>query len=600
MRINLGLKLTFLFLILSIIPVSIISYQAYELGKLSSEDKVIAHLTSIAEIKKTELNNWFATQIKDVNMLTHDIGPLDSQKLSFIKDHKDYHRIFVADSSGKIVTSNKSTDVGKILEWKDLLKAATTKEIYIKDIFQSDNGRTLMVFAAPIFSLDLFTHRQSMNVIGILVAEIDMEDTLFPSIREWPGMGATGEVFLVRKEADNAVFLSNLRKMETAAFNLRIPFDSKNARAAIFAASGDEGILRGQNYRSVEALSAYRSVPLTGWGLVAQMDTDEAFASIVELRNKILVASLLLMSISIVVFLLASRIITRPVLMLRKLTEEVGKDRLDAEIEVLSNDELGDLEISFNQMINSLQKTREALKRSNQELEQFAYVTSHDLQEPLRAVSGFLQLLQKEYGENLDKKAEHYIQRSCAAAVRMRELIQSLLSYSRLHHRAKPMAPVDCEAVLDQVIANLEISIRESDAHVFRDPLPTVIGDPSQIGQVFQNLIGNSIKFRGDRTLEIRLGARNQNGEWVLSVRDNGIGIESEYNEQIYRIFQRLHSRSKYPGTGMGLAICKNMVERHGGRIWFESDPGNGSTFFFTLPDAGTSPAVENLQGHGE
>jgi chemotaxis family two-component system sensor kinase Cph1 len=224
------------------------------------------------------------------------------------------------------------------------------------------------------------------------------------------------------------------------------------------------------------------------------------------------------------------------------------------------------------------------LARSNTELEQFAYVASHDLQEPLRMMASFAQLLAKRYKDELDADADEFIDYIADGAARMQRLINDLLSYSRVGRRGKDFAPTDCAAVVGTACANLRAAIEESGAVVSTDPLPVVTADETQLVQLFQNLLGNAIKFRGNKPVLIHIGAERQGDDWLFRVRDNGIGIDPQYVERIFLIFQRLHGRSQYPGTGIGLAIAKKIVERHAGRIWVESESGKGSTFYFTLP----------------
>ncbi|MGF6973651.1 PAS domain S-box-containing protein [Paraburkholderia sp. JPY465] len=226
----------------------------------------------------------------------------------------------------------------------------------------------------------------------------------------------------------------------------------------------------------------------------------------------------------------------------------------------------------------------EELARSNHDLEQFAYVASHDLQEPLRAVAGPLQLLQRRYHGQLDARADEFIAHAVDGATRMQKLIEDLLAYSRVGRSGATQELVNCTTALDQALKSLSVVLQESHAQINRDALPVVMGIPTQLALLFQNLIGNAIKFRRlDQPVRIDIGARREGDEWIVSVKDNGIGIESQYFERIFMIFQRLHSRAEYPGTGIGLALCKRIVEQHGGRIWVESGPDGGSTFFFTL-----------------
>jgi PAS domain S-box-containing protein len=224
------------------------------------------------------------------------------------------------------------------------------------------------------------------------------------------------------------------------------------------------------------------------------------------------------------------------------------------------------------------------LQRSNEELEQFAYISSHDLQEPLRMITSYLQLLQKKYQGHLDEKADQYIHFAVDGASRMQNLIQDLLDYSRVGAGNNELESVDCEFILNTVLSNLKTVIKENNATVSHGPLPEVMADSIQIVQVFQNLILNGIKFHGEQVPKIHIAAEKKMSEWIFSVQDNGIGIDPQYSERIFEIFKRLNSRERYPGTGIGLAICKKIVERHGGRIWVESELGKGSTFYFTLP----------------
>ncbi|MGH7930791.1 MAG: ATP-binding protein, partial [Candidatus Binatia bacterium] len=245
---------------------------------------------------------------------------------------------------------------------------------------------------------------------------------------------------------------------------------------------------------------------------------------------------------------------------------------------------------SRKQAQEALAKRTEQLERSNAELERFAYVASHDLQEPLRMITGYTNLLSKRYKGKLDASADEFIGFAVDGANRMRVLINDLLTYSRVDSQGKKPAPTDCELVLSQTLEGLELAIQESAAKVTHDPLPTVSGDDVQLGQLFQNLIGNALKYRNGGAPVVHIGCRRRENDWMLSIRDNGIGIDPRFAEKIFVIFQRLHTREQYPGTGIGLAVCKRIVERHGGKIWVESDLGKGSTFYFTLLAVEDSP----------
>ena len=235
----------------------------------------------------------------------------------------------------------------------------------------------------------------------------------------------------------------------------------------------------------------------------------------------------------------------------------------------------------------ALKQMSDELARSNADLQQFAYTASHDLQEPIMVVAGFVKLLAKRYKGKLDEKADEFIEHAIEGTERMQVLIKDLLDYSRVGSTDKSFTPTDCLSALDKAVFNLQIAIKESGAVITHDDLPTVMADSSQLTRLFQNLISNAMKFRGKETPKIHISAKHKDDEWIFSLKDNGIGIDPKFSEQIFVMFQRLHTKKEYIGTGIGLATCKKIIERHGGRIWVESQHGKGSTFFFSIPSRG-------------
>jgi PAS domain S-box-containing protein len=243
------------------------------------------------------------------------------------------------------------------------------------------------------------------------------------------------------------------------------------------------------------------------------------------------------------------------------------------------------------QMEERLKQITAEMQRSNTELEQFAYVISHDLQEPLRMVSSYTQLLAKRYSNKLDADADEFIAYAVDGAKRMQILLHDLLEYSRVGTRGKPFTWINCKDVVEQSMANLKIAIEECGASVTYDVLPTIMGDEGQLVQLFQNLIGNAIKFHREEAPQVHISAKRRNNIMTFSVKDNGIGIDPQHSQSIFEIFRRLHTREEYPGTGMGLAICKKIVERHGGHISVQSQPGEGSIFYFSVNMVGDESA---------
>jgi chemotaxis family two-component system sensor kinase Cph1 len=269
----------------------------------------------------------------------------------------------------------------------------------------------------------------------------------------------------------------------------------------------------------------------------------------------------------------------------KKASPDIPEVRLAIALNLLLDDLAGYTE--------TLSHMNAELAESNKELEQFAYVASHDLQEPLRMVSSYMQLLQARYKDRLDADAQEFIGYAVDGAVRMQRLIQDLLAFSRVGTRGKQPEAVDSEAALLDAVQNLKMQIESEKAVIVFADLPVVMADRDQLTQVFQNLISNSIKFRGNKKPHIGIDAQVSNGFAEFKLVDNGIGIDPKYAERIFVIFQRLHSREEFEGTGIGLAICKKIIERHGGRIWVDSDLGNGSSFYFTLPIMSKPPKLE-------
>jgi light-regulated signal transduction histidine kinase (bacteriophytochrome) len=262
-------------------------------------------------------------------------------------------------------------------------------------------------------------------------------------------------------------------------------------------------------------------------------------------------------------------------------------ERLEAQIEELRRqlaEARESLDASHRRAEEALRKSVEELARSNADLQEFAFAASHDLQEPLRTVGGFVQLLQRKYGHRLDAEAQTFIQYAVEGVQRMETLIKDLLTYSRVNTHGKELTPTDAGVAFNAALGNLHALIVETTAEISRGELPTVRADASQLIQLFQNLLGNALKFRSEAPPKIDVSARREGNFWQFSIRDNGIGIEPKFHNTVFEAFRSLHTRKKYPGTGIGLATCKKIIERHGGRIWVESKLGEGATFHFTLP----------------
>jgi len=470
---------------------------------------------------------------------------------------------------------------------EEFLLPATNGESYLGQIRFDDTIREpLATISVPVFN------RSSGEIVSVLVAEVRFKAiwNLLNNI-ELPREGA---VYVI----DQAGLVVAHRHLSIVLRGTTIELPEVDGRA--------EGL------SGTDAIVARETIQLGGQELVVVAEQPVSSALELAVNNLIVMAIVICtaLAFSVILALFTTRRIVRPIEALAISAQAISGGDFSQQVEVSSRDEVGQLASAFNQMVadlrmtttsidnlneeitkrkqvdEDLQKTMAELERSNAELERFAYIASHDLQEPLRMVTSFTQLLEKRYKDRLDADANDFIGYAVDGAKRMQQLINDLLTYSRVGTRGKPLEPTDCMTVFATAVANLDVAIRESGAEVTSDRLPSVTADEGQLVQLFQNLIGNAVKFHGEEPPRVHVSAEQSGDEWVFSVRDNGIGIDSQYLEQAFKVFQHVHG-GKYRGTGIGLSIAKRIVERHGGRIWLESQPGKGTIVHFTIPAKG-------------
>ena len=632
---SIRLKLTIIFLAIASIPLILVSALTYTNFKSSLEANRLAQLRDLSVFRADRLEAYFAGLKADVEIAQgfyniqknlpvmtrlagHPGNPefvttkkmLDAQ-LRHMRSVSTMTDIMLVNPEGNVVYSieprhyRKDLSRGIDAERKAFTQGKT--RVCFSDIYfdKAEDNRFEMLVAAPAADL-------SGAFAGVIVFEVDMTP-VYKLIQDVTGLGTTGEVLVGRKTGNQVEFLNPLRHDPKAALTRKATIGDASGFPIQQAVQGRSGAGLAIDYRGKQVIAAWRYIPSMDWGLVAKIDTHEAFADVINLRNLVLMILIIVFALSGIMAFSIAQSISGPIKRLSKGAAMIGSGKFDLQLGIDQKDEIGRLSRSFEKMTHDLKaitasrdelnkeiderkkvegvllKTTDDLARSNRDLEQFAYVASHDLQEPLRAVAGFMGLLKNQYHDAMDATAKEYIDFAAEGAERMQTLIHDLLAYSRVGTKGGTFAPLPMKDAYDNALKNLKAAIDETGAVITRGELPMVNADASQMTQLLQNLIGNAIKFHGPKKPEITVNAERKGGQWVISVADNGIGIEPQYFERIFLIFQRLHGRAQYKGTGIGLAVCKRIAERHGGSIWVESKPGQGSIFYFTLSDGGSN-----------
>ncbi len=432
---------------------------------------------------------------------------------------------------------------------------------YVSDFFlrTAEPPRYLFVIAIPI-------KEEDGNILGIMVIH-PKEDYLVDVLS---GMRiGSGFIYVVDK---------NGHLIYHPAYKMNRIYDFSNMPAVAKVRRALSGVERGIDPVGKEAvISAFRPMKWE-WGIIMQRPEKEVLRPV----RSILIGLLIFTGIAVFIGIVISYDGMQLLYSVRSLSVRLQeREKIEKEINSQLQAELAERRLAEEK----LERTLIDLERSNKELEQFAYVASHDLQEPLRKVGSFTELLQRRYKDQMGPDADRYIDYIVDGAKRMSMLINDLLTFSRIGTHAEQFAKTNFNIVLHRTLDDLQYRIRESGAKITSDDLPVLMADETQIGLVFQNLLSNAMKFRRDEPSRVHVSARHEKGVWIFSFSDNGIGIESDYFDRIFVMFQRLHAKSEYKGTGIGLAICKKIVERHGGSIWVESSFGKGSTFYFTIPE---------------
>ena len=576
----------------------------------------------------------YTQQLIDCLDVGGDCSPIEERLLddhlrSKVAIDSDFEEFFIIRASdGMIITGTDSSLVGKFREHAEFFIRGLEGSFTETSAYEMTTGKATMHTATPIYS-------HNGKTIAVLSGHLNLEK-MHGIIQQTNGIGYSEDSYLVN---NFNYFLTEPRFGDNYA--LRRSVFSEGVKDCL---AGNSDIAEYADYRGVDVIGAYEWLPDYQICMVSEKDRAEVFAPINLMRRNFYLIGAGLFAASVAFGFFLSRLITNPLRDLSQAATDFGAGNLAVRTPINNKNEIGLFASAFNLMAENIERLQQKnkklvkdlkslnqeletrvedrtkdlkaaqlaafnimqdlqeearnrkkaqlelakrakdLKRSNEDLQQFAYVASHDLQEPLRMVASYLQLLEHRYKDKLDQDAREFIDYAVDGATRMKTLINDLLDFSRVGTRGKPFKPTDLNAVMGRVRQNLQLTIEDANATVIADHLPTIIADESQMDQLFQNLIGNAIKFHSEKPPRVQIKARENEKEWIISVADNGIGIDPQYFDRIFTIFQRLHNRAEYPGTGIGLAIARRIIERHNGRVWVESEQGKGTTFFIALP----------------
>ncbi len=634
-------RLTILFLAIASIPLLFVSALTFTHYKNSLETARLSNLQDIAAFKADKIETYFAglkTNIEVaqgyynikknlpvlIRLADHPSDPkflasnkmLDGQ-LQRMQSFLGLSDIMLINIEGKIVyTSNVEHQpidfLNPLPDPQQKAFAEGKNRVYLSDVFisKATGNRPAMLVTAPAVDFN-------GALIGVIAFEVDM-NSIYKLIQDVTGLGDTGEVLVGRKKGNEVVYLNPLRHDPDAALKKGIPLGGELGGPMQEAVQGRKGAGRLLDYRGKNVIAAWRYLPSLDWGMVAKIDTEETFADVTKLRNLVLVILVLVFVLCAIIAFSIAQFISVPIQTLSQGAEIIGSGNLDHKIGSHRKDEIGQLSRSFDKMTEDLKKitsSRDELNReiterkraeeeilrlnedlkyqnvqleeSNRELDAFSYSVSHDLRAPLRHMAGFMELLQKRSWPQLDETGRHYMTVISESSIRMGMLIDDLLAFSRIGRSEMQTATIRANKLVQEAIGELREETKERDIAWKIAELPVICGDPSLLRLVLVNLISNALKFTRTRPrAEIEIGCTEEEDEFVFFVRDNGVGFDMNYTEKLFGVFQRLHHRDEFEGTGIGLANVRRIVSRHGGRAWAEGSLDQGATIYFSLPKA--------------
>jgi len=576
-----GYVFLFIFLSVGISAVGIL-YHTHQFRQF--RESAQKELSAISNLKVSQVSKWYSSHLDHVEYFYS--SPLLANCLkAYMQNPSDielrnkivrvllsrqqgfhYSRVLLFDAEQNLVCSvpDENEWVGNIAK-RFISETMRNGKVMVSDLHVSAVVKDYvnMDFFVPVFS-DISDRGSKPE--GVLMMEVDPREFIFPLIQSWPTVSMTAETLLVRQEANEVVFLNELRHQKRTALQLRIPTNQHELVPAVAAVMGVEGIVEGVDYRGVPVLADVRRVPTTPWFMVTKIDLEEIYA---PLKKQAITTLMLVMAL---IFAMALGV---GLLWKRRDAELLKKSREEMEQHVAERTE--ELKIRTSE-----------LEAVNRELETFSYSVSHDLKSPLRAVDGFAALLEQDYSGKLDAEGKRLLRVIRGGARTMGQLINDLLEFSLMNRKAMIKNNVNMNKLVREVWAGFEHDLKGRNVNIDIGNLPEIFGDAAMLREVVANLLANSVKFtRQKKAAVVKVGASVENNENVFSIRDNGVGFDMTYKDKLFNVFQRLHAVDEFEGTGIGLALVQRIIHRHGGRVWAEGKVGDGAVFWFSFPCEG-------------
>ena len=630
---SIKVQIIFYICLLTTIPLLFVCIVEYYSSKNAIEQRVIEQLTSIADLKKRELNNWLEERFIDTSVIArnkvlaaattsllqqrrrfenvHQLMNSETARINYnrvlenlhaLKQfYKHYNIISIIDgANGEIVVSTYPDIVGKTVKYfNKYIDTLEQKEVDVRDVYTSElTDQNCMTYFCPVCLTDPFTLESSDVIIGVILLDVDVKNSIEPLMRNWPGMGNTGETLLVRKEENNIVYLNNLRHKEDAGLKLVCNINSTSDIPSILSASGEEGIKESMDYRNVSVLSAYRYIPTLNWGLVAKQDLTEAFAPVEQLKMRIIVLIFVCTTVVIAIGISLTNRITQPILQLAEGAKAIGSGNLDHRISITSQNEVGALAKEFNQMATKLKESYSNLEQKVEErtaqllraerlaaVGELAAEVAHEINNPLGGLGNFASMLENE-PENT-QQTKKYAALILEGLKRVEIIVKRLLTFSRPY--SLQMSDKNINYIINNSIKFIEYRIEPCHITIKKDlneTIPYVYIDVDNISQVLINIMVNALESMPDGgTLTIKTDTCKEHDNCVtVYIADTGCGIREELKDKIFEPFFTTKNKEGEKGLGMGLAISKRIIEDHHGKINVESNIGKGTTFRICLP----------------